>query len=150
MKLTFGFSAIALLIFSACTPSITDFNWLEGKWKRDFNETIQFEEWTFQQDTLRGEFYYIAFEDTTITEIKSIYNNEGTIVLEIANPENDIVQLLELENAAHQSLHFINPLPEQYPQKMNIERFDDSLLIHQSARINQFQKGVTYDYELVK
>ncbi len=150
MKFTLGLSVLAFLVLSACTPSISDFQWLEGKWKRDFNETIQFEEWTFQQDTLRGEFYYIAFEDTTVTEIKSIYTVDGKIVLEIANPENDIAQTLELENSASHSLHFVNPLPEQYPQNMNIERFDDSLLIHQSARINQFKKGVTYDYQLVK
>lgn len=135
-----------LLFFSSCQNEVKDFQWLEGKWKRQFNATTQFEDWKYQEDTLRGIFSYTAFGDTQQTEIKTIYQNESEIILKLSNTENNIAEILKLTSSEDSSLEFTNTNQSHYPQQFIIERQGDSLFFQHKARLNNFQKGVLYDY----
>ena len=142
-------ASLVLIFFSSCQNEVNEFKWLEGKWKRQFNATTQFEDWKLLQDTLKGVFSYTAFGDTQQTEVKTIYRDGDEIILKLSNTENKIAEILELTSAQDSSLEFTNINQNHYPQQFIIERQNDSLFFQHKARLNNFQKGVLYDYALV-
>lgn len=124
--------------------SITDFNWLVGKWKVQSDHSEIYEEWWIDNNELLGLGYSIKENEKVISEhliIKLI----GNKVVYIASPVKQTPTLFNLVKHENSNFTFEN-LEHDFPQRIIYTKITDNEF---HARVEGLRSGKMSGFEIV-
>lgn len=119
--------------------TVTDLNWLQGRWEAATPDGKIFEEWTMAGSQLAGTGGFIKGTDTTISETVALKMQDTNLVYmpTVKSQNNGQPITFTLSRAASDSFVFENPAHE-FPQVICYKKLGDTAM---EARISGTVNG---------